>query len=212
MSNENSLKKLSEMKRNFYKSEEKRLLKEILYNSLSQAFIRAIQTPHLVVKAFLVFFIILSSTLAAYYIIGTIISYLNYEVITTSRTIYETAALFPKITICNRNKFQSQFALDFLKQVNKEINATRNVNFFVKEEIDRLKLREKKALMDDINTLANGKLTNGNNDTLRQRLGHDIKDILISCKFDYQDCSHADFKWTFDPLYGNCYEFNSGRF
>jgi hypothetical protein len=200
------------MKRNFYKSEEKRLLKEILYNSLSQAFIRAIQTPHLVVKAFLVFFIILSSTLAAYYIIGTIISYLNYDVITTSRTIYETAALFPKITICNRNKFQSQFALDFLKQINKEINTTRNVNFFVKEEIERLKLKEKKALMDEINTSANGKITNGFNVTLRQKLGHGIKNILISCKFDYQDCSHADFKWTFDPLYGNCYEFNSGIF
>ena len=192
-----------------FKSKEKSLIKDILYNSLAQAFIRIFQTSHLVVKLFLFLVIISTSSLASFFIIGSILSYLNYEVVTTSRIIYETPALFPKITICNRNRFQTQYALDFLKQISKEIRN--NVDFFVQEEMSSWSSREKKKLMDDINEMASGKIRNFFNDTQKKMLGHDISDILITCKFDYKDCSAKDFSWLFDPYYGNCFEFNSGN-
>jgi hypothetical protein len=192
------------------KAKEKSSIKDILYNSLAQAFIRVFLTSHLTVKTFLIFVIISTSSLASYFIIESILSYLNYEVVTTSRIIYETPALFPKITICNRNRFQTRFALDFLKQVNREIR--KDVDFFVREEISTIKYKEKKKLMDDINEIASGKIRNGFNDTQKKRLGHDIRDILISCKFDGIECNADDFTWNFDPYYGNCFEFNSGKF
>lgn len=192
------------------KTKENISIKDILYNSLAQAFIRVFLTSHLIVKSFLILVIISTSSFASYFIIESILSYLNYEVVTTSRIIYETPALFPKITVCNRNRFQTRFALDFLKQVNKEIR--KDVDFFVREEISTKKYKEKKKLMDDINEIASGKIRNGFNDTQKKRLGHDIPDILISCKFDGIECNANDFTWNFDPYYGNCFEFNSRKF
>ena len=31
----------------------------------------------------------------------------------------------------------------------------------------------------------------------------------MSCYFNNEICNASDFTWKFDPLYGNCYEFNS---
>ena len=63
--------------------------------------------------------------------------------------------------------------------------------------------------MDDINEIASGKIRNGFNDTQKKRLGHDIRDILISCKFDGIECNANDITWNFDPYYGNCdYKFH----
>jgi hypothetical protein len=47
-------------------------------------------------------------------------------------------------------------------------------------------------------------------DENKKRIAHNLEDILIDCKFNYQKCSASDFVWHFDPLFGNCYVFNSG--
>jgi hypothetical protein len=45
----------------------------------------------------------------------------------------------------------------------------------------------------------------------KRRLGHDLKDILIKCYFNNDDCNIAtDFAWSYDQEYGNCFTFNSG--
>ena len=114
-------------------NERTRLTKEILYNSLAQAIIRLAQTPFKLVKIFLALSVVLSSGLAIIYIYGSFEAFFMYEVTTTSRQILETPTLFPKITICNRNRFQTRKALDFLVEINKIINA--NVNFFDVKQI-----------------------------------------------------------------------------
>ena len=96
--------KLSQEKFQFVKS----IIKESLCNSLAQASIKFHQTKHLKLKMFLLFAIINLNTLALYMVIQSIISYLHYEVITTSRTIYETPTLFPTVAICNQNMLQNE--------------------------------------------------------------------------------------------------------
>jgi hypothetical protein len=188
------------------KNDEKLLLKEILYNSLCQAVIRLVQSPHLPLKLFLFIFIGLSNVLAAYYIIGSILSFLSFEVVTTTRTIYETPTLFPKITICNRNRFQTEFTLEFLKELNKKINP--NASLFNIEQMLNFNSSFKTDLMEKVITKANGIIKNDFTDYQRKQLGLDINDILMSCKFDANLCSPRDFKWVYDSYYGNCYEFN----
>jgi hypothetical protein len=88
----------------------KNLAKEILCNSLSQAIIKIILTPYLFLKIILLLFVLVSSGLASYLVIQSILVYLSYNVSTTSRTIYETQTLFPKVTFCNYNSFTTEYA------------------------------------------------------------------------------------------------------
>ena len=88
------------------------LLKEVLYNSLAQAILKLIMTPFITLKIFLFFSILISTSLASYLVIESIINYLSFGVSTTSRTIYEQPTLFPKVTFCNVNKYTTQYAFD----------------------------------------------------------------------------------------------------
>ncbi len=49
------------------------------------------------------------------------------------------------------------------------------------------------------------------NDTEKKLISHQFADTLISCQFNYADCSSNDFVWSFDSFYGNCYTFNKGK-
>jgi hypothetical protein len=44
----------------------------------------------------------------------------------------------------------------------------------------------------------------------KQRLDHDLNDIILECKFNNNHCVISDFTWSYDEVYGNCYTFNSG--
>jgi hypothetical protein len=92
------------------------LLKEVLYNSYAQAIIAFVLTPHLMMKAFLAVCILGSSGLASCIVIQTIMTYLSFGVTTTSRTIYETQTLFPKVTFCNINNYTTPYAFDLYKK------------------------------------------------------------------------------------------------
>lgn len=88
----------------------KALIKERLYNSFAAALIKLISTPHLILKLLLGVFALGSSGLASYMVVQSIFSYLDYGASSTSRTIYESPTLFPKVTFCNVNKYATQYA------------------------------------------------------------------------------------------------------
>jgi hypothetical protein len=91
------------------------VLKENLRNSYAQTLIKIFFTPHPTVRVFLIFVVLGSSSLASYMVIQAIKTYLIYGVSTTSRTIYETPTLFPKVQICNYNSFATEFAYNVTK-------------------------------------------------------------------------------------------------
>lgn len=190
-------------------NQEKLILKEILYNSLAQAVIRLTQKSHFSIKLCLLLFIIFSNALAAFYIIDSIFSYLNYEVVTTMRTIYETSTLFPKVTICNRNRYQTKFSFEFLSELSKNLNE--NIKVFDEEQTNRFNYSFKTDLMDKVLFKANGIIRNNFSDFKRQKLGHSLADILMNCTYDAIKCSANEFSWSYDAYFGNCFEFNSGK-
>ena len=102
-------------------------MKDILYNSLAQAIVKLFKKSHFSLKLILLLFILSSISLASFMVISTIIDYYSYDVITNSRVIYETPTLFPKITICNNNQFCTLKAIEFFKQINKELNASGDI-------------------------------------------------------------------------------------
>jgi hypothetical protein len=108
------------------------LVQEILYNSLSQAIIKIIYSPNLILKIFLIISVLVSSCFASYFVIHAFICYFTYGVSTMTRTIFETPTLFPKVSICNSNQFTTKYAFE-LKQ-NGEIDE----RFFTNERKRKL--------------------------------------------------------------------------
>ena len=122
------------------------LIKETLFNSLSKAIIKLLETPYLVLKLFVFSFILATSGVTSYACIQSILSYFNYEVITTIRSIHEMPTLYPKITFCNVNSLTSKYVFDIMDKYN-----FNNYNFIY--SFANLTIEEKKSLghhLDDI--------------------------------------------------------------
>ena len=94
----------------------KHLLKDVLYNSLSQAILKIVLTPHFILKIFLVICVLVSTGLASYLIIQSLMTYLKYGVVSSTRMVYETPTLFPKVTFCNLNPFTTEYAYNFMQK------------------------------------------------------------------------------------------------
>ena len=185
------------------------LVKELLYNSLAQAIIKIFITRHTFLRIFLVLFVLILTSLAAFLVVQSILSYLSFEVITMSRKIFETPTDFPKITICNINMFTSRFSSDLIKDVNEKklglpsFFDPKQLKNFSKDRIDEL------FRVVDVSATA-FVLDQNFSDISRQKLAHMFEDILINCQFNYQKCYARDFVWSFDKFYGNCFSFNAG--
>lgn len=184
----------------------KTLIKEVLCNSLAQASIRMNQKGRGQMRKFILFIsIVILNCLASYMLVQSIRNYFDYEVITTSRTIYETPTLFPKVTICNQNMLETEFAWDFIS------NIDSTWNFYEHPELmDNLSYTEKYTLKTKFYAIAQSMLLEKRftHEKLK-RLGHSLQDSLINCYFKNNPCSFKDFTWSFDSFYGNCFEFNA---
>ena len=87
------------------------LISQSLTNSISQSVLKILITPHLTLKVYLFMMILVTCSVASYMVAQSVAKYLDFEVITTTRTIYEKPSLFPKVTICNQNMFTTQVRL-----------------------------------------------------------------------------------------------------
>ena len=173
------------------------LLKENLTCEMYDASLKLIDTPHILLKLFLGLFLLVANALNAYMTVGLIMTYLNYDVISTSRTIYETPTTFPMITICNTSPFTN---LNGLNYVNQQFSASSiaNVSFLSKSYTIS---STRSSLMS---------FFSNSNDSIKKTISHSLDNVLIGCKFNFQPCTSTHFSWIFDKNYGNCYRFNSG--
>jgi acid-sensing ion channel 2 len=186
----------------------KPLIKETLYNSAAQAIIKIIETPYHTLKIFLFICLIASSGFCSYLIVELILNYYSYGVSTTSRTLYEMPATFPKVTICNANPFTTKYAVEFLKIINQEYNNS--IDIFDEVQMSKLDFETKFKLIGNIFGRGLYKM-NDLNETEKRKLSHSLEETMYSCTFNAQRCDANDFVWHFDSNFGNCWMFNSGQ-
>jgi hypothetical protein len=189
---------------NFYREETtlKNKLATICVKNLQNGFFLAcfniFHARHCVLRLFLLTFVLVSATFAHYLIISSILDFFTYEVTSSSRTIYEEGThKFPKITICNVSPFTTEYAVEFLRKINRKMYP--NVDVFNVGQMKELGFASKSSYIKNIYAQANIEMLNKslpNNE--RQKLGHTIRDILIDCKFNGASCSHEEFEWKFD--------------
>ena len=186
----------------------KHLIKENLDNEMAKALIKVYETPYKTIKILLIFVTISTTALSSYLVIESVLSYLDYEVSTTLRTVYETPTLFPQIKICNINPFTTEASFEYLKNVNKAYFPQTDI--FNESQMNNVAYEDRRKLVWRIYLLATSKMNSFNFTTEeKKKLGHSIEDILLVCKYNNQICTANDFIWTFDRLYGNCFVFNS---
>ena len=69
-------------------------------NEALQGFFKVLFSSKKTIKIFWIFSLIITNGLNAYLIIESILTYLSYDVSTSSKYLTENPTLFPKITIC----------------------------------------------------------------------------------------------------------------
>ena len=182
------------------------LVKEVLYNSLAQIALKAYHTPHHFLRLFLLACVVISVGFAGYMVVKSLMLYMSYDIITTTRFIFETSPLFPKVTICNKCPFTTKFAFEFLKEVNSSYNFLREPSLLDEKTYQNKFELVENFTMDAISLISRDDFPK---DT-RRKLSHDLNGTLISCWYGWEECSSSDFVLSYDPYYGNCHVFNSG--
>ena len=116
-------------------------------------------------------------------------NFYSYPSTTKISVVQEIPTLFPAFSFCNA------------KSLNMSSNLTR----------DYVKLHAS-SIIDE----ASVRFLTGNDqnlsETARKEMGFQIEEMLIYCYFNFKFCNYSDFKYFYNPLYGNCYTFNSGFF
>jgi hypothetical protein len=157
-------------------------------------------------------FLLASISTCSYLVTQSVLNYFKFDVITKIRHIKDQPTLFPRVSICNSNMFTTNYADEFIKKkledygIGDIYNSSVLENLFPSDTRNSFfnKLEFSKYL---VKSYAKSQRTS---DEERRKLGYDIKDILISCKFNGNECSEEDFVWSYDFYYGNCFDFNSG--
>jgi len=187
----------------------KNLAKETIGNEASQAIIRLIDTKYLSLKLFWLICLIGCSSLCGYLVAQTFITYLSYPVYTTTTIVHEVPSLFPKITLCNSAFAITEYAFERVKEINDQVS--RGISIFDKSQINTLPYTDAFNILWNMSNLFLTRINSASfSNVERQKLGHSLQDVLVNCQYNGETCSANDFIWKWDPLYGNCYVFNSG--
>jgi hypothetical protein len=175
-------------------------IKDNLGNSASQGLIKIFKSKYIIIKCIWFLSLLLAMGISSYLVIETVLDYLDFGVTTKIRTIQEIP-YFPTVTICSKNKFSTDYSLQYLKDL---INKHQFADLFSKSN---QKIPGKVNFFESVLSSVN---LNSMNNQEKQKLGFSMQNNLIDCGFNHVACFPTDFRWSFDKTYGNCYTFNSG--
>jgi hypothetical protein len=97
---------------------------------------------------------------------------------TVREYVVENPSVFPRVTICNSNQFTTAYAFDFLKEVNKKVNA--NIDIFNETQMSKLNHSAKATAISEVYNEAVAVILSKNfTDDERKKLGHSLDDILF---------------------------------
>jgi hypothetical protein len=187
----------------------KNLTKETIGNETAQALIRIFDTKYTIIKVFWILCLLGCVSLCGYLVAETFLTYLSNSVYTTTTIVHEVPTLFPKVTICNSMFGTTEYAYELVREINDRVSP--NISIFNKNQISKLAYNDAFSLFWKVINLFQTRINSATFSNIeRQKLVHSFDDVLLLCLFNGQPCTINDFIWKWDPLYGNCYSFNTG--
>ena len=204
MQNQNNIDMVIE-KRAEIKKQIKEKFIEWSSSSTSHGYPNIFKTKYRLLKVIWTFFLLAAVGCCLFFLTRSINSYLEFGVITNIEMVDERPVIFPTITICDLEKFQTDFAADLIK----EIYLTQ-LKLDVTDIIDNSNVA---AMYANVYKLATARAASPSfGDSNRKNLTNDFRQNLFWCGYNnnFTDCDVGDFLWSYDYTYGNCYKFNSG--
>ena len=190
-----------------------------LRNETIKIFLKIFETENKWLRLYLVILMTFLTCLSSYMLINSIVSYLAFEQVSQTNTIIESESVFPQVTICNSNIFQTEYALNLLKMANEKVCSDPKLNlsqYFCRQSffdiqsissVNDLKYLGGLIYERGLQMVFDSNFTNEE----RKQLGHDLSDLIYNCQFSGEECFiEQDFNWYFDRDLGNCYLFNTG--
>jgi hypothetical protein len=182
-----------------FKLKAKKLCKECFSSSTSHGLPNIFRTNNRIIQIIWLTCFLISTGMCAFMVGRSIIDFLSYDVTTKIRVYSEFSSEFPVITICNINPFTKNASLQLLKQCYLRENGS------ISE--DQINLNDLDSVYEPFRCTAKDPAFGDEN---RKKLGPDMSEMLLSCKFINRDCTAKNFSWIYLVNYGNCFRFNSG--
>jgi len=148
--------------------------------------------------------------LTLYLITNSILDYNKYDVITQTRLIREQPMIFPKVTICNAERFATDDSISFLA------NVLRNEESF-DAKIDEATTAGATTDLELVNWFISNKVHFESkalyaaylaDNATRMSLGYDKERFIQECDFDSSRCDDNFIEQIYDINFGNCFTFN----
>jgi hypothetical protein len=184
----------------------KDMIKETIGNETSQAIIRIFDTEFIGLKLFWLISLLGCGSLCFYLVAQTFLTYLSNPVYTTTKVEHDMPAVFPKVTICNSI---TEYAFDLIREINEQVSP--GLSIFNQSQMSEFNYTQRSDYFWKLWNIFLGRINSRTfSDLDRIKLGHPLFDILFECFFNGQPCTSSDFNWQWNPVFGNCYTFNSG--
>ncbi|XP_076851881.1 acid-sensing ion channel 2 isoform X3 [Brachyhypopomus gauderio] len=134
--------------------------------------------------------------------------FLSYPHVTSVDAVASASLVFPAVTVCNLNAYRfTRLSRNDLYHAG-ELLALLDVHMQVASP-----QQAEPAVLDSLAQRANFSGFRPRPFSMREfaeRVGHDLKEMMLSCRYQGQECSHRDFKTVF-TRYGKCYVFNAAE-
>ncbi|CAF1664318.1 unnamed protein product, partial [Adineta ricciae] len=132
----------------------------------------------------------------SYFIVQSIRAYFEYPTQTSVAIVGEWPQAFPAVTVCNHSPLRyDRFIEPFLNYTNTfGLTNTSDKNYFTKVQASYIQ----DYLIYKLNR----------NESLYEYF-YSLESMMISCSYNGEKCSAADFTWFMSPRFGLCYTFNA---
>jgi hypothetical protein len=198
----------------------KKIIKETLVDTLKDTTTHGIpnilkETNNWILKIIWVICTLGCAGVCFYFINGTFDTFWSYPSYITTEVYQEIPAKFPTVTFCNikslssSDSFTSAYLIKNFQFLNLGLNLTGSKQNDLKEIMRFFPFSDWVLLQNNAVRSFIGNDKNLTKET-RKKLGYQIEDMLVSCRFDFKACQPSDFTYFYHSQYGNCYTFNGG--
>ena len=204
-SNHHSILKRNREKQHTSNTKSHKIIREVLSVSTMHGLSNVVNSSSVILKIMWLAFLITSIGFFTKFSLNSVGNFLAYEVTTKIRRVYESPTTFPTISICNKNKFTTDFGIETIKKI---IESFKSPDLFDQDILTNMSLENRYRESDNTIVRVENVVTEYSIED-KKKLGHSIDDFLIECKFDDIFCNISeDFYWYFDANFGNCYKYN----